>query len=1111
MTNFDFLLDEPKFDEFSSVAITAEKIFNMDLGSSVATCRRATEFAVKWMYSVDSSLTVVYNDSFQSLIRNGCFINLVGKDLYKRIDYIRKKGNLYTHSNKKVSTDTALLCLENLHIFLDFIAYCYSENYKKTTFNKEFIENQTNISSKSNNIDLEKIKEENECLKLDLKKLQEENKSLEDELTKRRQEQSKTYIPNPLDISEYKTRKLYIDAMLEDAGWIEFKDWQNEVKLEGMPNNSNVGFADYVLYDDNGVALAIIEAKKTCVNVENGRIQAKLYADLLEKKYNRRPVIFLTNGFETRIIDNLYHERICSGIYSKRDLQKYFNLKNQRYSLEKYSSISNNIMLRYYQESAVRAVCNSFEKENRRKALLVMATGSGKTRTVIALCQRLIACGWIKNILFLADRIQLVKQAKRNFTELLPDIPIANLCEDNQDLNSSCILSTYQTIASKIDDATYDDNKKIFTCGHFDLIICDEAHRSIYKKYKDIFNYFDAFLVGLTATPKNDIDKNTYEIFDLDNGIPTFSYSLSEGVKDKILIDYTRIETHLNIIKNGITYDDLTDEEKNEYENTFTDEDGYLPPKIEPIEINKKVFNDDTIKKVLNILMTNGLKVDYGNKIGKTIIFAKNHKHAEKILEIFNKEYPILLNHAEVIDNYINYSSNAIDNFSDATKLPQIAISVDMLDTGIDIPEILNLVFFKQVKSKAKFWQMIGRGTRTCKELIDGEDKNKFYIFDFCDNFSFFNENKNGEEATETLSLQAMIFNTKFTIVSKLGELEFQTKELIDYRKSLIDYLISKVKELNKNNFSIKQHIKYIDYYSVENNYNTISLQDCQDVREELAPLIYPDNDEINALRFDYLLYILELDYIRKKNNKKAKNDLIKKVKNISNISNIPEIMVQAELINKILHTDYINDANINDYEHIRKNIRNLIKYIPNKYKKYDTNFTDEIIDIEIIDSQLQDDELEDYKSKVENYIRENIDNEIFMKLKNNEPISNNDIENLENIFWNELGSKEEYKSIYGDKPLGEFIRNITGLDIVAAKNAFADFLNNSCLNSNQIYFINQIIEYIVCNGLLIDFSVLQDSPFSDRGSIIDLFPDLNLWNSLKSKIEEINNNVLVA
>ena len=454
------------------------------------------------------------------------------------------------------------------------------------------------------------------------------------------------------ELSEYATRKLLIDKMLRNAGWIEGKNWINEYEIPGMPNKSEVGFADYVLLGDDGRILAVIEAKRTCFDVSKGRQQAKLYADLIEAKQGRRPVVFLTNGYETRIVDNQYPERRVDEIYSKRDLEKWFNLLRMRSSL-KNIIVDKNIAGRYYQEAAVKAVCDTLGQKNRRKALLVMATGSGKTRTVIALVKVLLEQGWIKNVLFLADRNSLVTQAKRSFVNLLPDLSVTNICEEKDNYGAHGVFSTYQTMINCI-DTVRDDEGKLFSCGHFDLVICDEAHRSIYNKYIAIFKYFDAPLVGLTATPKDEIDKNTYEIFDLESGVPTYGYELAQAVKDGYLVDFLSVETDLKFIQQGIVYDDLTDEEKEVYENTFKDEEGELPESIAPSALNEWIFNTDTIRKAINILMTEGLKIGYGSKIGKTIIFAKNHTHAEKILEIFGQEYPNLVNYAKVIDNYIN-------------------------------------------------------------------------------------------------------------------------------------------------------------------------------------------------------------------------------------------------------------------------------------------------------------------------------------------------------------------------------------------------------------------------------------------------------------------------
>ena len=1097
MTNFDIFTADPQFASFADVAVSAEKIYSIDPEASVLNCRRAMEFAVKWMYSVDKALVMPYQDTLVSLMNTEEFRDIIGTDIWRRMDFIRKMGNNAAHSGKKVTPEQAELCLENLYVFLDFVACCYGKEYTEGKFDPALLTQKAEPAPVPAPVP-----------DIDLAALVAENKALKEELTARREEQQRTYVPKPLDLSEYKTRKIYIDTMLTDAGWTEGRDWLNEVELPGMPNRSEVGYADYVLYGDDGRPLAVVEAKRTCVDVAKGRQQAKLYADLLEQKYHRRPVVFLTNGFETRIADNQYPERKVAAVYSKRDLEKLFNLQTLRTSLA-HIMIDKKIAGRYYQEAAVKAVCDSFDQRNRRKALLVMATGSGKTRTVIALCDVLLQHGWVKNILFLADRNSLVTQAKRNFVNLMPDLSITNLCEDKENYAAHCVFSTYQTMMNCIDTAG-DEEGRLFTCGHFDLVICDEAHRSIYNKYRDIFNYFDAPLVGLTATPKDEIDKNTYEIFELESGVPTYGYDLAQAVKDGYLVDFLSVETKLKFIEQGIVYDELSDEDKAAYEATFEDENGELPESIASSALNEWIFNEDTIRQVLHVLMTEGIKIHYGEKLGKTIIFAKNHDHAEKILDVFGKEYPNLPGYAKVIDNYMTYAQSAIDEFSEPDKLPQIAISVDMLDTGIDVPEVLNLVFFKKVLSKAKFWQMIGRGTRLCPGLLDGGDKQKFYIFDFCGNFEFFRMNK-GRPTANQIALQGAIFKLKAQIAFKLQDIAYQTKELIPFRKSLVGEMVNKVRELNRDNFAVKQHLKYVDLYSDVKSYDALTYEDTLIIGDELAPLILPDDDEASAVRFDALLYGIELAYLIGKKYTRARSDLFGRVSGVAGVANIPEIMAQSELINKILHTDYLDNAGINEFEDIRENLRGLMKYIPHNGVKYTTNFSDELLSTDWHDSELENDDLKNYKAKAEFYIRQHEDNAAIAKLKGNVPLSTADVKELENILWSEVGTRQDYEAECGEKPLGEFVREIVGLDMNAAKAAFAEYLNSASLDSRQIYFVNQIVEYIVHNGLMKDLSVLQESPFTDQGSVVEVFTDMSVWLGIRKVIEGINANAAAA
>lgn len=1099
MSNFNAFLSQSQFSSFAPIAESAEKILSIDPAACVLNCRRAMEAAVKWMYAVDGSLVAPWDDKLVTLINTEEFRGIVDEQLIFRLDFIRRMGNNAAHGGKVITREQAVLCLQNLFVFFDFLAYCYGENYTEHTFNPALLAEQSAQPTPP-------AVDEDAARKLDA--LIKENAALKEKLTQRREEQHQTYVPKPLEISEYKTRKLYIDAMLQDAGWVEGKNWLNEVKLPGMPNKSETGYADYVLYGDDGKALAIVEAKRSCVDPAVGRQQAKLYADIIEKQQGRRPVIFLTNGFETKIDDGQYPERKCAAIWSKRDLEKWFNLLRMRTHLDNIV-VDENIAGRYYQENAIKAVCNTFDARNRRKALLVMATGSGKTRTVIALCKVLLEHGWVKNILFLADRNSLVTQAKRSFVNLLPELSVTNLCEERDNTTAHCVFSTYQTMMNCI-DAIEDAEGKLFTVGHFDLVICDEAHRSIYNKYRDIFTYFDAPLVGLTATPKDEIDKNTYALFDLGNGAPTYGYELAQAVKDGYLCDFVSVETTLKFIQQGIVYDELTDEEKEEYEAKFADENGDVPECVMPSALNEWVFNEDTIRKVLNMLMTDGLKIDYGSKIGKSIIFAKNHTHAEKILEIFNREYPHLYGYAKVIDNYMTYAQSAIDEFSDPQKLPQIAISVDMLDTGIDVPEVLNLVFFKKVMSKAKFWQMIGRGTRLSPGLIDGKDKDKFYIFDFCGNFEFFRMSKGNANASAR-SLQGALFSLKAQMAFKLQDAVYKTDELSAFRQTLVDDMVRKVSELNQDNFAVKQHLKFVELYTSPNRYQSLSYEDTLMMQQELAPLLLPEPDDPKALRFDALLYGMELAHLAGLPYNRAHHDLLKKAEALSKIANVPEIAAQSALLEKILHTDYVENTGVDELEKIRKALRDLMKYITNEQSAYETGFGDEILSIEWKQSELENDDLQNYKMRAEFYVRQHQNELAIAKLKMNVPLTDSDITQLEEILWSEVGTKQDYEAEYGKKPLGEFIREIVGLDMNAAKEAFSAYLTNVNLDSRQIYFVNQIVEYIVHNGMMKDMSILQEAPFIDQGSIIEVFTDLSVWKGIKGVIDTINANACGA
>lgn len=913
------------------------------------------------------------------------------------------------------------------------------------------------------------------------------------------------------DISEFLTRKKFIDTQLEDVGWVLNKDWFNEKEYPGMPNSAGVGYVDYVLNGTDGRPIAIIEAKRTSKDLAVGRHQAELYADIIEKAKGRRPIIFLSNGYEIRMIDDAhgYPERRVSGVYSKSDLERIYRLGSNRDPILTNASIDESITNRYYQKTAVKAVCEAFQFCH-RKALLVMATGSGKTRTVLSIIKVLLEKGWINRILFLADRLTLLKQAKKSMDRFLPNMPCSNLTSDEKNHDARIILSTYETMMNCIDVTKSPDGKKIYTNGHFDLVITDEAHRSIYNKYGAIFDYFDSLLIGLTATPKSDIDKNTYRVFDLDDKMPTYAYELAQAVLDGYLVNYTSIETSTKFMEGGITYIDLTDEEKEEYENSFTDLDGNVPERIDSKLLNEWVFNRSTIAMVIQDLMNKGLKVNFGSTLGKSIIFAKNHRHAEEIYKVFNELYPNHAGECVVIDNYSNYAQDNIDKFTDGQKI-RIVISVDMVDTGVDVPDVLNLVFFKKIYSTCKFWQMIGRGTRLCPNLIDGRDKQGFYIFDYCNNFKFFRINPRGREVGSQDSIQSKIFAKKLELIGILGNLQYS--HYGGLRKELVDDVVFKIRELNKDLFSVKMHLRCIEIYSKPESFEVFTEDDVTYIINQIAGLIQPYNGNIDALTFDFLMYNQEISNLRKEPNKWILNQIRKRVDALTVAGSIPSVQEKKELILSVLEEGFLENSDIPNLEKIRRELRDLMKYIEKiKRSIFYTDFTDSVIDSQVNEGDLGDLEITDYKVKAEAYIRKHMDEGVIKKLYTNIPLDEEDIAKLQNILWSEVGSKDDYVRYYNTKHLGVMVRDIIGLDMNSAKQAFSEFLNDSEFTPDQINFVNHIVEYVVRNGTMQDFTVFQHAPFTEKGGLLEVFgKDLNRWAAVKSVVESINRNAEIS
>ena len=1107
MGNFDFLKDKEIFKSFSNSCIEAEKSIVVSPATTAILTRRALELSVKWLYSFDEDLVMPYQDTLSSLIHNNCFCELIDNKLFRPIKYIISLGNVSVHTNSSVKREEAVLALHNLHMFVSWIDYCYADEFTAKKFDETLL-----LDGEEKRTRPEELKDLYDKLSSKDKKIEEirkENESLRKELTAKRKENKEDYNFTVDEISEYKTRKKYIDVELKLAGWNFEKDIIEEEPVTGMPNDSGEGKVDYVLYGRNGKPLAVVEAKRTSKDPKVGSQQAKLYADCLEKKHGQRPVIFTTNGFETYICDdyNNYSERRVYGFRTQDELQL---MVDRRLSRKPFNNIiiKDNISNRYYQKEAITTICEELE-QRKREFLLVMATGTGKTRTAISLVDVLSRHNYVKNVLFLADRKALVKQAKNNFSKLLPDLSLCNLL-DNRDNpeEARMIFSTYPTMMNAIDDAKSKDGKKLFTPGHFDLIIIDESHRSIYRKYKAIFDYFDAYLLGLTATPKDEVDKNTYSIFNLESGVPTYAYELEKAVEDGYLVDYTSLEYESKIMRDGIKYDELSEEDKEQYEDTF-DDDENIEDEISNTAINEWLFNEQTIDLVLNKLMENGLKIKGNEEIGKTIIFAKNNKHARVIVDRFNKLYPELGgDYCKEIDYSINYVDSLIDDFSDTNKRPQIAVSVDMLDTGIDIPEILNLVFFKKVRSKSKFWQMIGRGTRLCPDLLSiGEDKDKFLVFDFCNNFEFFRVNPKGFEGGIPQSLSERIFNLKLDLVKELQDIKYSDNDYVEYRQALLDNLLLSVNSLNEDNFRVRMELRYVHKYNNESAWQGLGAVNTNEIKTHISPLINPVLDDEFAKRFDVAMYTIQLAKLHGTNANKPINTVICTAEELSKLGTIPQIQEKKYIIEKVKTEEFWENADIFELDEVREALRDLLKYLErNSQKIYTTNFEDMIVKEESNGAMYNANDLKNYRKKVEYYLKEHKDQIAVYKLRNNKELTKEDMNSLEEIMWHELGTKADYEKEFKEMPLARLVRKIVGLDRTVANEIFSEFLNNESLNSKQIHFVELIIDYVVKNGFIADKKVLQQEPFRNVGSIVELFKNnMNCARDIMKKVDDIN------
>lgn len=1110
MTNFSFIQSE--WLPLKQTLEDAEKSVYASPVYSAILCRKSLEAWVHWLYENDPDLELAYDTTLNSLMFQQGFKELLSDPLFKQVNIVRKLGNDAVHTNFKIQPTAALHALKIMHNFSSWVVRVYSGT---KVIVPPFDESLVPVESEE-----VKTKKQLKALEDELLQTREINRKLQDELEQNKlNKESHENIPPPSDPDEALTRKLYIDLLLKEAGWDANGHNVSEYPVTGMPTgdgkNNGPGRVDYVLWGDDGKPLAVVEAKRTSREPRVGQNQAKLYADCLENAHQQRPIIFYTNGFETWIWDDVeYAPRKIYGFYKKDELELLVQRRTTRKSLSE-SEINKDIAGRYYQIEAIRSVGKVLEGRG-RESLLVMATGSGKTRTAAAIVDLLSKCNWAKRVLFLADRSELVYQAKIAFTNYLPNLPNVDLTKEKDTVDARVVFSTYQTMINQI-DKEFDDNQRHFSIGHFDVIIFDEIHRSVYNRYKAIYEYFDGYRIGLTATPKSEADRDTYQLFNLEPGIPTYAYELNDAVADNFLVEPKGIKVPIKFQREGIKYAELSREEQLKYEEAFTDPiTGAYPDEINSSALNNWLFNTGTVDKVIGYLMEKGIKVAGGDRLGKTIIFARNHKHAKFIEERFNIQYPEYKGHfCKVIDNYEEYAYDILKRFKEKESSPHIAISVDMLDTGIDVPEIVNLVFFKPVRSRTKYWQMIGRGTRLCKDLFGPEeDKKDFIVFDFCENFEFFGNKPEGVEGNQGKSLSQRLFEARLKLTAILPEQD--NEELKQFGEEIQQHLFYQVQGLNDESFLVRQHWRIVERFKDPHKWNALSDLDTKVLIDHIAPLITETGEDELAKRFDLLCYQIQLGLLTRGLPPDYCLNNVKQIgAKLSKKGAVPAVGEKMPLIKEIQEKRYWSDISVIKTEQLRIDLRNLIKFIDKDqgiivYTQFDDEYSGVAEEHEILHTSNG---LEAYKKRVSQYILSQKHNLIIHKLRNNIPITSTELSSLNKMLFEqgELGSKEKFEEAYGSQPLGKFIRSIVGLEVSAAKEALSKFINSPALNPQQIRFMDTIIQYLSVNGT-IDPGALFSPPFSDisPNGLIAVFNE-EQSSEIVSLLDRVNRNAVVV
>ena len=1132
-SQFSFL--EAEFESEFDSASRAEGYSLSDPGAAVIYARKCLESAVKWVYQHDRSLPQPYEDTLNALLNEPVFKSLQDGRIFSVARKIQQAGNRAVHESKAPTKLEAVEIVSGLFQFCFWLAFTYGRTAKpdpSLRFNphKLLDAGKAEQASLRERQELETLLEQESAeLAAAQMRLAESTRTADElnaelaqmraEVAAAKKKAAETIPPEAFDWSEAETRKYKIDALLAEAGWTDLVEGRDtEYEVQGMPSASGVGYVDYVLWGADGRPLAVVEAKKALADPQTGQQQAKLYADCLENETGQRPLIYYSNGYEHWLWDDSQHPaRPVQGFCSRDELALLIQRRTARKSLASLD-INEHIVDRPYQQRAIRAIAEHFENDNQRKALLVMATGAGKTRTVIALVDLLRRAGWLKRVLFLADRTALVNQAVNAFKTHLPDSAPVNLVTESS-ADSRVYVSTYQTMVGKIDEYRTDGTRR-FGVGHFDLVVIDEAHRSVYRKYRGIFEYFDSLLMGLTATPKDEVDKNTYDLFDLETGVPTDAYSLDDAIKDSYLVPPRGVSVPLKFVRQGIRYDELKDHEKDAWDELDWGEDDEgiplePPDEVGAAQLNKWLFNTDTVDRVLKHLMTEGIRVAGGDRLGKTIIFAKNQKHADFIKKRFDVNYPSLDagNFARVITHQVKYGQSLIDDFSNKTKAPHIAISVDMLDTGIDVPEVVNLVYFKLVRSKTKFWQMLGRGTRLCPELLGpGDHKTHFKVFDFCQNLEYFSQELVPADSSSGKSLNEILFCERLELLQALDSIE----SLGDERAEIAATLHKAVESMNHDNFLVRPHLELVERFSKVEAWDTISLTDLATLADRVAKL--PDQleaDSEEAKRFDIVLLNAQLGLLRIEPFERQRTRIIGVASALEDLGTaIPVVAQQLELIAAIQTDEWWADVTYPMLEDARKRLRGLVHLI--EYTKKNVLYSDfsdeigEVIEFELpgTGGAVASNEFNQFRKKARHFLKEHLAEGVVAKVHSGEPLTADDIEELQRVLVAAgIGDAETFaEASERTGSFGLFIRSLVGLDRVAAKQAFAKFLDDKRYSANQIRFVEMVIDYLTEYGT-IDAGRIYGSPFTalaPEGPEAILLDDVDEFFEIIARLHDI-------